>query len=466
MSSNNNRPIQYTEYSYFLSEYLCKLLSIKWESITSQSCKEIDENQKGKLIYQTSDYTLCFTNKKQIVFELKHDKELSDDILKIADKIINCFFAVCKYNIATGRKQVNYYSDVHKDSNYKMAIQKGICDWIIGSRNDKVERLFEILENWSVQTYEGKKVTFGFIIDPNKESNFDTTYGDWCDFLQDDFSAVLTDCVNSVIVLDKNCNFCNYLSITEGNKVEQYALQKCLPVRFSNVIEKYVFGERVGIFLLNNGDIILSKKGKAIFVKRNLKWLNLGYDAFEKSFGNHLDSAKLAPNLLEEIFASMLDVSFSHSGGIIAVTNDEQALTDLGNEAYPVLSESDYLLNGYTLKELESRLTNNTQKYSRREIKKRILKRNVIESLVQGHTFMELDRKLRCELISLDGACILNTSGRVCSFGAIIKNDSGSSGGGRGAAAKKLSNNGFAIKISTDGYVELYINGTKTYEIN
>ena len=79
--------------------------------------------------------------------------------------------------------------------------------------------------------------------------------------------------------------------------------------------------------------------------------------------------------------------------------------------------------------------------------------------------FMQLDRKLRCELISLDGALILNKDGKICACGAIIKNDSGSTGGARGAASQKLSRYGFAVKISTDGYIELYINGKKVYSI-
>ena len=38
----------------------------------------------------------------------------------------------------------------------------------------------------------------------------------------------------------------------------------------------------------------------------------------------------------------------------------------------------------------------------------------------------------------------------------LIQSDSGSTGGGRGATTKKLSTNGFIIKISTDSYIELY----------
>ena len=164
----------------------------------------------------------------------------------------------------TSRKN-NYYSDIQCKANYKMAIQKGICNWIVGNNNENLEILFEILEKWSVQTYEGKKVTFGFIINPEEKSDFDNTNGTWCDFLRDDFSAVFTDCINTVI--------------------------------------------------------------------------------------------------------------------------------------------------------------------------------------------------------ELDGACIIDMSGNVCACGAIIKNDSGSTGGGRGAASKKLSRYGFAIKISTDGYIELYIDGNQKYAI-
>lgn len=61
------------------------------------------------------------------------------------------------------------------------------------------------------------------------------------------------------------------------------------------------------------------------------------------------------------------------------------------------------------------------------------------------------------------GVGIYNVGGMLIYLGmyahaAIIKNDSGSTGGGRGAASKKLSDYGFSIKISTDGYIELYIN--------
>lgn len=85
--------------------------------------------------------------------------------------------------------------------------------------------------------------------------------------------------------------------------------------------------------------------------------------------------------------------------------------------------------------------------------------------MVGRKSICQLDRKLRSELTAMDGACILDLNGNVISFGAIIRNEAESSGGARSAACKTLSKHGLAVKISTDGYVELYLNGSLTFSI-
>ena len=83
------------------------------------------------------------------------------------------------------------------------------------------------------------------------------------------------------------------------------------------------------------------------------------------------------------------------------------------------------------------------------------IKRQVLNLLIAGKAFPDLDRKLRSELTAMDGACILSADGTAVAFGAIIRSDPESSGGARGAACRTLSHYGMAIKISTDGYVEM-----------
>lgn len=458
--AKNNTALK--EYKDFLQKYLFPLLGIPSENNIEDYAEEPEIRFCNKLVFQKSGY-IYFSNNKEILLKLRYVRELSEDNINLSMNIIQSFFKVSKYKIDVPGASPNhdYYSVIQQESNYEMAVQKGICNWIVEQNNDKIEELFGILEKWSVQTYEGKKVTFGFIINPDAKSDFNNEYGTWCDFLKDDFSAVFSDCIHSVIELDSNCNFCRYLSATENDRIEKCDLKYDSALRFSMVMQKFVVGKCVGVFLLNNGDMILAKNGAVKFVKRNLKWLNFSYDAFKNSFGTFIEDNKIRENILQSIFASMLDVSFSHTGGIIALVKDIKPLIKKDVENESVLNPCDYLLGA----DCDVEAYFNNERIPRKEQDKRMLKRNIVKTFINNQKFTKLDRKLRCELISLDGACILDKQGNVCACGAIIKNDSGSTGGGRGAASKKLSNYGFAIKISTDGYIELYIDGNKKYSI-
>ncbi len=460
MADLNN---SYEEYKEFLQIHLFPILGFPNENNIEECNEQEEERTANKLVFQKGEY-VYFCNKKQAVYKVK--RTLNADEINLSVNIIQSFFKVSKYKMNNRTSSINndYYSTVQRKANYKMAIQKGICDWIVGSNNDKIEELFEILEKWSVQTYEGKKVTFGFIINPEVKSSFDNQYGSWCDFLNDDFSAVFTDCINTVIELDRECNFNRYLSITENDQIDNCSLNHNSAFRFSNILQKFVKDKCVGVFLLNNGDIILSKNGAIAFVKRNLKWLNFGYGAFKNALSDFLEKKEIEESILQSVFASMLDVSFAHTGGIIALVEDiNNLLEEDDNNKEAILNPCDYLLNDKSEEEINSYLKQKIKDKSERN--KRILKRKVIDALVENKEFSSLDRKLRSELISLDGACIIDKQGRVCSCGAIIKNDSGSTGGGRGAASKKLSRYGFSVKISTDGYIELYIDGDLKYSI-
>lgn len=83
-----------------------------------------------------------------------------------------------------------------------------------------------------------------------------------------------------------------------------------------------------------------------------------------------------------------------------------------------------------------------------------MIKSSNLITLIAGRKFYELDRKLRLELMSIDGATIVDADGNILAVGAIIKIEAGSTGGGRLAAARTLSKYGMSIKISNDGRIE------------
>lgn len=456
-----------TEYRNFIRNKILPLMGIKLGNDDEKSLK-ISNRVSGELVWQEDDH-LYFSSQSKGLFGLEVKIKIPDETLKLSRSILSSFFRFSEYYLS-GKRQHSYNSSATKEINYNIAVQNGIAGWIVGNNTEKLEKLFNLLEKWSVKTYEGKKVTLCFLIDPNAKSGFDELYGNWLDFMDDDFVAVLTDCIDSAIKLDSDCNFVEYLSITDNNLAKQK--YSCfVPIRFANVIENFVKDKVVGVFLLNNGDIIIAKNQRIVLVKRNLKWLNFSYEAFNNVLISNLKKT-ISEKFKENIYASMLDVSFSHTGGIISVISGPENIVDLDgmDENNKIISFSDYLLDGgYSkLEDYFKNLNKNrgeTNQITQEDIKRRILKRKVIDNLIKCKSFNKVNRKLRSELISLDGACILSLKGEIVSVGAIIKNDSGSSGGGRGAAARKLSMYGFSIKISTDGYVELYIKGNLIYSI-
>lgn len=453
------------EYVDFLRKYMLPLLGID----TDAEIKNFDESEmylgkKVATVEQEGD-RLNFHISQWRVFSVPCMMEIPRDDIAMARRILQSFPDIAQYKMTGGGRFLpkDFPYDVQKKSLYRAAIQNGIARWLAGDQKDNnIGALFDELETWAVKTYEGKNVTMGFIINQDAESDFAVGEQRWLHFMHDDASAMLTDCIHSVIELDAQCNFVAYHSLSEGNQIPGCELSNKTPLRFAQMIQGFVKGKKCGVFLLNNGDIVLAKDQEVRFVRRNLRWLNLSYRAFrnalqpfvEKNSGIGGESAKRMEEMLESIFASVLDISLAHSGGIVAVVGGAWPGSSIAknSEDEPILAPCDDLLsNAYDVEENNADI--------------RALKRAVIKSLVAGNAFDKLDRKLRSELLGLDGACIIGCDGRIQSFGAIIRNDSGSLGGGRGAAARKLSEYGMAVKISTDGYIEVYVDGKLVYSI-
>lgn len=468
---NSSADLFNLEYILFLQKYLLPLLGVV-DGDVKPCLEDVGITAKNnETLYRVSDGYVFAASGNPVAYFFCPSGLPSDD-LKLAKNIINAFFLLAEHRMIGSRAGVRRLSEVQKDAIYRMAIQKGICDWVIGSENHEAETLMNKLERWSVQTYEGRKVSFGFII--NKDTTapaLSDKHGNWLDFMDSDYAAVLTDCIHSVIELDGKCNFTRYLSLQNGSRIPACSPRDEVPLRFASVIQKHVTKNNVGIFLLVNGDIIIAKHQQVRLVKRNLKWLNLSFDAFNnaiaKSNSDFVKGLSEKGDLLPKIYASVLDVSFSHTGGIISViSSDAFSATDRapfsgngseGSSLPSILAKSDILTSDVTEQEIQAEFSQNGINEQERE--KRLLKRTILQKLVADKTFTEMDRKLRNELISWDGACIIDESGKVISFGAIIRNEKGSSEGGRGAAAKSLSKYGMAIKISTDGYIELFVGG-------
>ncbi len=477
-----------SEFFYIMEKYILPLMGmVKDPQEGFVELSKYNYEPKAKIdLFEGKLFFVSSLNSKY-GFKIDVSKNFQINFLNVVRSVFEYISKVTFNNFSNGakRRHNNVKNITDLDVLYKNAVQKGIIDWLFSSKKERVRagfaRFLDVMEDWSKKTYEGKKVPYAFVISLDDNNNDGLFY---LDFLQDEYSATLSDGINSIIELDCNLNFLDYHSITKDNKYDECNLSTSVPYRFAQVITQYT-GDKIGVFLLVSGDIFIVKNKKIELVKREGTWLNFNQEIFI----NILEAEFNIDNcLIESIYATSLDVSFSHGGGIIAIVDDINDLRK--NNVY------EYLENNYSMFSTKQNIDENMKiipksildyiddltldipdldklkaryplyfKNEKNKFEKRFTKRNIIIKLLSGKKFFNLDRKLRTELVSMDGATILNKKGDILAVGAIIQNESGSYGGGRGAAAKRLSKYGMAIKISTDGYIEVYINENLKYKI-
>lgn len=255
------------------------------------------------------------------------------------------------------------------------------------------------------QTYEGRPVTASLGLTGSVGYGPITLQDLW----REDFSRVLSNGFDSM-----------YLAGSDGRV---FTLE-CLPPPTAVGFAPHRLGaianwcnnsRRLALVLNRNGEVLIFKEKALQFAKRRGAWRYYPHDSVV------LRLAIGSEELRQAVYESCLDVSFARTGGCVAVMSAQQA-----SQIHRFVKSNDQILNGNS---------------SRAKL---------LRAAVRV-PFHKLDRRLRQELLSMDGATILTHTGKVVTSGSIVKVPAGSSGGGRRAAAVQLSKLGLAIKISADG---------------
>ena len=133
------------------------------------------------------------------------------------------------------------------------------------------------------------------------------------------------------------------------------------------------------------------------------------------------------------IYRASLDVSFRRSGGLFVILHN--------------------------------------RKYLRRVVRvgdaigdpRRSIPDQEFDEVVREHHIQSLPRVVTAELASLDGAIVLDNSGRIRAYGAVLKPRKlgrlRGTEGSRTKAAIGASNYGLAVKVSSDGDITVYHGG-------
>ena len=310
------------------------------------------------------------------------------------------------------------------------------------SREGVTEKtLYSILtqiEAWAAKTYEGQKKTFGIVLCTDTFPADVATF-DYVDFLKSDYSATINDGIYSAVELYADGTFKEHLTINSSICDQSPSI----PYPFGG-FANLCTAEKIGILLTDSGDILIINDKKLCYTKHNGHWLRSMADKVIDKIASVLclDKRQKA----EAIYQAIVDVSYSRGGACIGIIKDT-ALPERLNEM------------------IKAGLLSNAESNNKLLALKTMIS-TVDHSELRQKSFFELDRSLRRELLELDGAMVLNSDGEIYVIGTIIKLDgSGSDGGGRTAAALQLSEFGLAIKVSQDGYVQLFKNRDTILEI-
>ena len=330
--------------------------------------------------------------------------------------------------------------------------QHAICKALATRARDTLDHLLTLVSAWGLRTYEGNKATFGFILN-SKNAPKGTNPNMHIDhILKKDYIALLSDGENTGIELSADGYLVGYSSFPSVSKENLLAPYEYL--KLANLCT----GTKIGVCLIAEGDILVFKDKQLLFAKRNGAWVCFSH---EEIIGKLADRDGEIDELRKALYLSALDTAFARNGGCMVHVNNSEKYNVLKH-----ISATDLLFKDCYDYKMQSiidqsffRLPGEENEESFEPFEKFLQEEKCSKSanlikIINGRKFQELDRKLRQELIAIDGATIIDYEGNILAIGAIIKIEAGSTGGGRLAAAKTLSNYGVSMKISNDGRIE------------
>ena len=341
------------------------------------------------------------------------------------------------------------------------AIEKSICRSLC-EQEETVSVMLGILselEKLATRTYEGKRISICSIINQSLDLTSQDNNIYYSDVMPKDFFLLLTDGELSAVEFDKNGILNGYIQMSSkriSTTVSPYKYE---------AIAKYCNEKRIGLVLTLNGDFLIFKNRTLLFAKRNGVWNVFSHDeVIQLLLSRGTYSLK---DIRRSIYYTALDTSFAYSGGCIVYLNKdkiEQALThinahDIIDEKYFEIKKRQEIENAgklYNLQTLSSVEAMYNVPYTTFLEQQKCVKSSSLRKIILGKQFQQLSRKLRLELVSMDGATVIDSDGTIIAVGAILKIEAGSEGGGRLAAATTLSKYGISIKISQDGIMKAF----------
>ncbi|MGA8409303.1 MAG: hypothetical protein WB680_19175 [Candidatus Acidiferrales bacterium] len=297
-----------------------------------------------------------------------------------------------------------------------------------------VSSIFDALHTLSEQSYENKALTFGCILDPRKrvkgeEARFPG------DFLTAKKYKALSDGFRTAYYVSANGRIVDFIDLDRFDK--EPLTEKHHYPDWAEPIARASRSRRCGIALSRQGDILVFDEGTLRFTYRYGRWQYWNHAHLVHLLRDLARAQRVPKRILGRvvgaIYRAALDVSFRRSGGLFVILHNRHSLRDIARTGDSIGDSK--------------RDTTDLE----------------FDDVIREHDFQSLPRVVAVELASLDGAIVLDNSGRIRAYGAVLQPRKAGHlrgiEGSRTKAAIGASNYGLTLKISSDGDITVYHNG-------
>jgi len=284
------------------------------------------------------------------------------------------------------------------------------------------------LRTLASETYEGHRISYGLIFTTRAPSD---------EAAQPSFEnkrfKMLTDGFSTALLLDRRGGLAGLVALLASRETVRSSLAR--PWWFSSLADTAARVGGVGVALTRGGDLLIAHRRELVVSQRGGLWMLWRHSELLRRIRKSWQTRGRGDELDQVIVATYrvaLELALRRSGGLLVIAPSREEGRKL------VVSKGDLLGSSRRLAE-ERRL----------------------DASLQHQVVHRTDRRIIADLASVDGALIVDRTGRLIAYGAMVRSSSSvSTQGARSRAAVAASRLGLAVKVSSDGGISVYRRGS------
>jgi hypothetical protein len=292
--------------------------------------------------------------------------------------------------------------------------------------------IVQFIRSLAQDTYENQRLSYGLVLSPREGEGVPISEA----FTNKRFKTI-TDGFTTALTVDRSGKISAIQPV--AIPMREGLSRGKRPWWVAGIAEAALSVKGVGIALTRNGDILVLDGGRLAFSQRAGVWRKWNHSSILSvlfELWNFRGAAPAIRDVLTHLYHLALDLSYRRHGGLIAVVGSQDGLSKL------LASRRDQIGS------------------QRRGGPEQALDASVTASVVH-----RTDRRLLADLASMDGALVVDRSGRIRAYGAMTKTSRSAHQGARTRAAHGASQDALVIKVSSDGDIAFLRNGKVHFEI-